>query len=94
MSHRNTNPFSSLMRTVAQVEPNEVKAVWLSFFFVFTLMAAYYILRPIRDAMSSDWTDAELELLLPESVWEIKRKEALHYGFTTKGGWGYILEKK
>jgi AAA family ATP:ADP antiporter len=63
MSHRKTNPFSSLMRTVAQVEPNEVKAVWLSFFFVFTLMAAYYILRPIRDAMSSDWTDAELSTL-------------------------------
>ena len=63
MSHRKTNPFSSLMRTVARVEPNEVKAVWLSFFFVFTLMAAYYILRPIRDAMSSDWTDAELSTL-------------------------------
>ncbi len=55
--------FARFMKTVARVEPQEVKAVWLSFFFVFTLMAAYYILRPIRDAMSSDWTDAELSTL-------------------------------
>ena len=34
-----------------------------SFLFVFTLMAAYYLLRPVRDAMSSDWTDAELSWL-------------------------------
>ena len=26
-------------------------------------MAAYYILRPVRDAMSSNWTDAELSTL-------------------------------
>lgn len=26
-------------------------------------MAAYYIMRPMRDAMSSDWSDAELSLL-------------------------------
>jgi len=26
-------------------------------------MAAYYILRPVRDAMASDWTDAEVSLL-------------------------------
>jgi len=63
MTHRGENFLTRLMRTTAQVEPNEVKAVGLSFFFVFTLMAAYYILRPIRDAMSSDWTDAELSTL-------------------------------
>ncbi len=63
MLDRNNNIFARIMHTTARVEPNEVKAVWLSFFFVFTLMAAYYILRPIRDAMSSDWTDAELSTL-------------------------------
>ena len=26
-------------------------------------MAAYYVLRPVRDAMSSDWTDTEVSLL-------------------------------
>jgi len=51
------------MRSLVKVEPNEIKAVFLSFSFVFTLMASYYILRPIRDAMSSNWTDAELSTL-------------------------------
>ncbi len=63
MTRENSNVFSRFMGSVANVEPNEIKAVWLSFFFVLTLMAAYYILRPIRDAMSSDWTDAELSTL-------------------------------
>ena len=35
----------------------------LSFAFVFVLMAAYYILRPVRDAMASDWSDTEVSLL-------------------------------
>ena len=26
-------------------------------------MSAYYILRPVRDAMASDWTDAEVSFL-------------------------------
>ena len=51
------------MRVASKIEANEVKSVLLSFFFVFTLMAAYYILRPVRDAMASDWTDAELSTL-------------------------------
>jgi AAA family ATP:ADP antiporter len=59
----NQNLFTRLMRSAVKVEPNEIKAVFLSFSFVFTLMASYYILRPIRDAMSSNWTDAELSTL-------------------------------
>ena len=31
--------------------------------FVVVLMSAYYILRPVRDAMASDWTDAEVSWL-------------------------------
>ena len=31
--------------------------------FAFSLMASYYVLRPVRDAMSSDWSDAELSWL-------------------------------
>jgi len=57
------NLFTRLMRSAVKVESNEIKAVFLSFAFVFTLMASYYILRPIRDAMSSNWTDAELSTL-------------------------------
>jgi AAA family ATP:ADP antiporter len=51
------------MKTASRIEANEVRAVWISFAFVFTLMAAYYILRPVRDAMASDWTDTEVSLL-------------------------------
>jgi len=45
------------------VEDHELKAAIVSFLFVFTLMAAYYLLRPVRDAMASDWTDAEVSWL-------------------------------
>ena len=55
--------LARLMRTASKVEPHETKAVWLSFLFVLILMTAYYILRPIRDAMASNWTDAELSTL-------------------------------
>lgn len=46
-----------------RLETREISAVAASFLFVFTLMTAYYILRPVRDAMSSDWSDAELSWL-------------------------------
>ncbi|NND81734.1 MAG: MFS transporter [Gammaproteobacteria bacterium] len=45
------------------MRPNEVKAAVASFLFVFILMAAYYLLRPVRDAMASDWSDAEVSWL-------------------------------
>jgi AAA family ATP:ADP antiporter len=45
------------------VEPNELKATLVSTLFVFILMATYYILRPVRDAMASDWTDTEVSFL-------------------------------
>ena len=37
--------------------------LYFLFSFVFLLMTAYFILRPVRDAMSSDWTDTELSWL-------------------------------
>lgn len=46
-----------------RIEPNELRSTLLSFVFIFILMAAYYILRPVRDAMASDWTDAEVAFL-------------------------------
>lgn len=51
------------MKTASTIEPNELRSVLVSFAFVFALMAAYYILRPVRDAMASDWTDTEVSLL-------------------------------
>lgn len=55
--------FSRLLKTLSDVEPNELRATFASFFFVLVLMAAYYILRPVRDAMASDWSDAEVSFL-------------------------------
>ena len=52
-----------LLRTLSRVEPGELRATVFSFALVFVLMAAYYILRPVRDAMASDWSDAEVSLL-------------------------------
>ncbi|MFT5138178.1 MAG: AAA family ATP:ADP antiporter [Arenicella sp.] len=57
------NPFSRLLLRLTNVQPNELKAAVLSFLFVFILMAAYYLLRPVRDAMASDWSDAEVSWL-------------------------------
>lgn len=51
------------MKTASRIEPNELRSVLIAFLFVFTLMAAWYILRPVRDAMASDWTDTEVSFL-------------------------------
>lgn len=45
------------------IHPREVRATLGSFSLVLILMAAYYILRPVRDAMASDWSDAEVSFL-------------------------------
>ena len=63
MTDQSAGPIARGMKTAFKMEPNEIKATLLSFLFIFTLMASYYILRPIRDAMSSDWSDAELSTL-------------------------------
>lgn len=46
-----------------EIHPEELRATLASFSLVLILMAAYYILRPVRDAMASDWSDAEVSLL-------------------------------
>jgi AAA family ATP:ADP antiporter len=52
-----------IARSAAKIEPHELLATLLSFTFVFVLMTAYFILRPVRDALSSDWTDEQLSWL-------------------------------
>jgi AAA family ATP:ADP antiporter len=57
---------SLLQRTLAkacEIEANEVHATLASFTLVLMLMGSYYILRPVRDAMASNWTDAEVSWL-------------------------------
>ncbi len=63
MTDSNSGSLSRIFKFVAKIEPNEFKATALSFILVLILMAAYYILRPVRDAMASDWSDAEVSVL-------------------------------
>ena len=57
------NLMINFLKTASKVKDQEFKAVIFSFLFVVVLMTAYYILRPVRDAMASDWTDAEVSWL-------------------------------
>lgn len=57
------HPFAGFMRALSRIEAHELKATLASFGFVLVLMAAYYILKPVRDAMASDWSDAEVSWL-------------------------------
>ena len=60
---RGDTALTRAIRSATKIEPNELKATVLSFLFVFVLMAAYFILRPVRDSLSSDWTDEQLSWL-------------------------------
>ncbi|MDA7789017.1 MFS transporter [Gammaproteobacteria bacterium] len=57
------NLMINFLKTASKVKEKEVKAVIFSFLFVVVLMSAYYILRPVRDAMASDWSDTEVSWL-------------------------------
>lgn len=63
MTNEKRGPLATLMQALSKIEPNEVKAAFASFAFVFLLMTSYNILKPIRDAMASDWTDSEVSWL-------------------------------
>ena len=54
---------SQTVSKLLKIERDEIAPALLSFLFVFTLMASYYVLRPVRDAMASDWSDTELSWL-------------------------------
>lgn len=57
------NPFQRIIKRLMLVEPNEIRATVLSFLFVFILFSAYFIIRPARDAMASDWSRVDTSLL-------------------------------
>jgi len=61
-SSRGNQP-ARFLKALTKVEPNELKATLFSFLFVFSLMLAYNILKPVRDAMAPDWSDVELAWL-------------------------------
>ena len=63
MSSNRNGIIAKAAKALSQIESNELKATLVSTLFVFILMASYYILRPVRDAMASDWTDSEVSFL-------------------------------
>ncbi len=57
------NPVINLVLRSTNMQRHEFKSAFISFLFVLVLMTAYYLLRPVRDAMASDWSDAEVSWL-------------------------------
>ena len=58
--------MKQLIRAATKIEANELRATLTSFGFLFLLMLAYNILKPVRDALAPEWTDVELA-----SLWTI-----------------------
>ncbi len=52
--------MKALFTRLTQIKPDEAAGALVSFLFVFVLMASYMILRPVRDALPSDWGDTSL----------------------------------
>jgi AAA family ATP:ADP antiporter len=55
MSDGRQNPIAQFATIATRIKPHELSATLLSFFFVFVLMTAYSILKPVRDALGADW---------------------------------------
>ena len=66
MSEQAAGPISRYFRAATKIEAGEVRATLLSFSFIFLLMLAYNMLKPVRDAMAPEWSDIELA-----SLWTI-----------------------
>jgi ATP:ADP antiporter, AAA family len=55
-------PLAQILKRAAKIERHELPAVLLSFLFVFVLMTAYSILKPVRDGLAGDWGDVGLSV--------------------------------
>ncbi len=63
MAEKKTGIIDRAIEQLARIEPNEQMATLVSALTIFVLMCSYYILRPVRDGMASDWTDTEVSML-------------------------------
>jgi AAA family ATP:ADP antiporter len=63
MTDAERSPIARLLKTVAKVEPGEVKAVVVSFLYFALLMGSYFIVRPVRDAMGTVYGVGNLQEL-------------------------------
>ena len=80
MKQAHGNKLSRILERAVNVEPNEVKATAAAFLFGFILMASYYILRPIRDALTGDWSPSEIATLWTFNFF-ISAAVVILYGF-------------
>jgi AAA family ATP:ADP antiporter len=55
--------ITKFFKKFSQIQAHELSATLVAFTMVFILMASYFILRPVRDAMASDWSDSEVSFL-------------------------------
>lgn len=55
--------LARLVEVTSNIRAHELRATAVSFLMVFILMASYFVLRPVRDAMASDWSDTEVSFL-------------------------------
>src|SRR5437660_2145164 len=47
-----------LLKPVVDVKANEIRALWLGFFFHFLILTGYYITKPIRDSIGASSMEA------------------------------------
>src|SRR4030095_13410288 len=47
-----------LFTKIVDVKPNEIRALWLGFFFHFLILTGYYITKPIRDSIGASNMEA------------------------------------
>jgi AAA family ATP:ADP antiporter len=63
MNHAATHPFTARIGRLVHVEPREWALLWLAFACSFCVLSAWYVLRPIRDAMGIAGGTAQLPWL-------------------------------
>lgn len=58
-----SNPIERFFLVTAKIERQELRAVLVSFVYLFCLMASYYTMRPLRDALASEVASENLKWL-------------------------------
>lgn len=55
--------LQQFFKRTAQIESHELRAILVSFVYLFCLMASYYTMRPLRDALASEVASEDLKFL-------------------------------
>ncbi len=76
--------INQIISKSTKIKPDEFRAVILSFAFILSILASYYIIRAVRDGLASDWTDTELS-----TVWTV----TFFISFLVVSFYSYICSK-